>query len=468
MQQRYVAWLVIITLASRLAFKLFFHLEFDMSHLWIGWQIIDPQLLQHHLLQSIWYLHSQPPLYNLFLGIVLKLFPLHYAAVLELSYLLLGLLQSLLLYRSMVLLTQKAVLSFTIAGVFAVSPCLVLYENWLFYTFPGMCMLSISVYLLLRFLQTRRAIWCFAFFILLGALALTISMFHLCWLLFIAAGLPVLCRRQAGTILLAAAGPLLLVSAWYYKNLLVFGFWGASSWFGMNISRIMLPPGPAQQYKSLHLDSMTRQLVAQGPFKPLCRYKPFIPLYHGPLEQVPVLQQECKSNGDDNFNNINYLLISQRFQQGAVHSLKYRANRYLHRVLIANTLYFSPASDYFHLEKNRKRIARYNALFNLGDIRIWHGYIGIMNILLGGITMLVLFASLLYCCRQKKNGANTCTIVIAFTCFNILFVLVTGNLLEIGENMRFRFMTLPLFLLLSAMLYVRVRQKYLRKFTRNV
>jgi len=455
MKHHYMAWLVSITLTSRLVFKHVFHLEFDSSHLWIGWQVIDPQLLQHHLLQSLWYLHSQPPLYNLFLGITLKLFPASYALVLEWLYLLLGLLQSLLLFRSLCIITHKPVLSLAVAVVFAVSPCFVLYENWFFYTFPGMCLLSISIYLLLRFLQSKRWIWGFAFFTDLSILGLTISMFHLLWLVLITAGLLWLYRRLARTILLAAIGPLLLVSAWYLKNLLVFGAFTASSWFGMNISRIMLLPATELQQPGLQLDSVTRRVVYEGPFKPLAHYRSYIPLYHGPLEHIPVLQQECKSNGCDNYNNINYVQVSERFRQAAVRSLRYHAGHYLHYVLVANTLYFSPASEYFHLEKNRKKIDRYNSLFNLGDIRIHKRYIGLMNILLALITGMVIIASLLWCLRKRLACMKARDIVIAYALFNILFLLCTGNLLEIGENMRFRFMTIPLFLVLCTTVYGR-------------
>ncbi len=55
-------------------------------------------------------------------------------------------------------------------------------------------------------------------------------------------------------------------------------------------------------------------------------------------------------------------------------------------------------------------------------------------------------------------------IVIAYALFNILFVLCTGNLLEIGENMRFRFMTIPLFLVLCTMLYGRWLYNFWGKF----
>jgi hypothetical protein len=39
------------------------------------WQLLDLNQLQHNLIQSIWYLHSQPPLYNLFSGLLLQLPP---------------------------------------------------------------------------------------------------------------------------------------------------------------------------------------------------------------------------------------------------------------------------------------------------------------------------------------------------------------------------------------------------------
>src|ERR1700722_9783686 len=41
-------------------------------------QLLDFPLLSSHLTQSIFYLHAQPPLLNLSLGIALKLFPHSY------------------------------------------------------------------------------------------------------------------------------------------------------------------------------------------------------------------------------------------------------------------------------------------------------------------------------------------------------------------------------------------------------
>ncbi|HEX9103253.1 MAG TPA: hypothetical protein VF997_13670, partial [Polyangia bacterium] len=42
-------------------------------------QFLDPALLRHDLLRSLFYMRDQPPGFNGFVGVVLKLFPVHYA-----------------------------------------------------------------------------------------------------------------------------------------------------------------------------------------------------------------------------------------------------------------------------------------------------------------------------------------------------------------------------------------------------
>lgn len=69
-------WLALLALSAVfVAFRLWFaHAggSYIASPLDSAKQFLDPTLLQHDLLSSLWYLHSQPPLFNLFLGLVLK------------------------------------------------------------------------------------------------------------------------------------------------------------------------------------------------------------------------------------------------------------------------------------------------------------------------------------------------------------------------------------------------------------
>jgi hypothetical protein len=45
--------------------------RFDSSPLAFCWQLVDPDLLRTRLLESLFYLHGQPPLFNLYLGVLL-------------------------------------------------------------------------------------------------------------------------------------------------------------------------------------------------------------------------------------------------------------------------------------------------------------------------------------------------------------------------------------------------------------
>ncbi len=69
-------WLALLALSAVfVGFRLWFaHAggSYIASPLDSAKQFLDPALLQHDLLSSLWYLHSQPPLFNLFLGLVLK------------------------------------------------------------------------------------------------------------------------------------------------------------------------------------------------------------------------------------------------------------------------------------------------------------------------------------------------------------------------------------------------------------
>ncbi len=61
---------VIVVLAFIISRVLYYCLgvRFDTIPLFYAWQFLDVNLLQNRLIESVFYLHSQPPLFNLFLG----------------------------------------------------------------------------------------------------------------------------------------------------------------------------------------------------------------------------------------------------------------------------------------------------------------------------------------------------------------------------------------------------------------
>ena len=93
--------------------------------LYQGIQILDPQLLRHHLLESIFYLHSQPPLFNLFLGTVLKAFPVHFGAAFQVFYWIAGLFLVTGLYTLMRRLQVPPWLACGLTAYFTVNPTVI-------------------------------------------------------------------------------------------------------------------------------------------------------------------------------------------------------------------------------------------------------------------------------------------------------------------------------------------------------
>jgi hypothetical protein len=64
--------------------------RFDTTPLSTAWQIADPQLLRSDLWHTVWLLPSQPPLFNLYIGVFLKVFGSHAATALALSFFIMG------------------------------------------------------------------------------------------------------------------------------------------------------------------------------------------------------------------------------------------------------------------------------------------------------------------------------------------------------------------------------------------
>ena len=121
------------------------------------WQLLDVRLLKYHLIESVWHLNSQPPLFNLYCGLVLKL-PAGMQVPFEVvSALILGLAIVLCTYLLMVELGVPRLVAVLVTLVCVVaSPAYILYENWLNYSYPTAAFGVIAAWCLVRYLRTRQ------------------------------------------------------------------------------------------------------------------------------------------------------------------------------------------------------------------------------------------------------------------------------------------------------------------------
>jgi len=433
--------------------------RFDASPLTYAWQFIDIDLMRHRLLESCFYLHGQPPGFNLFLGAVVNLFG---TSVLAFHVLFAGFGLALYagVYWLMRLMGTSRAVAYVLATVFMAGPAFVQYEHYLFYTMPVTGLVTLSAACFHQTLKRGRKGWTVCFFLSLFVLCVVRSLFHA--LYFVAVGIlaAVLSphRRQA-----VLAGLLFLggVLALYAKNGALFGKFAASSWMGMNGWRLIgrqIPPEDC------------RRLVAQGDLSDVAEVRWFSPLDEYPerfrrapvREDVPVLSAPLKSTGGVNYNHEAYIAISDEYLRNCLRAIRLRPGAFVAGLASSWFIYFTAASDYgLFVESNVEAVAPVKAVYDTAfcgrlpwDLSQVKGlpksntprYVYL--VLLAGLPLLLVYAAAGV--ARGRIGASALDrprrASLAFMVLTVAYVAFFGNLFEAGENNRFRFMTDPMYL----------------------
>jgi hypothetical protein len=429
--------LTILFIFSRVALHLA-GVRFDARMLELGVQLLDTELLKHKLLESLWYLHMQPPLFNAYAGFFLKCFGGYALQAFHTSFLAFGLIQGFALYLAMMRLDVRPGLAFVLTGLHLFGPATLLFENWFFYTTPVVTALSLMVYFLHLYLQSDNSFAGVLFFSALAAVFLTRSMFQLLWfaaiVLFVAAALG---WRKKDLWALALPGGAALF--WVAKNFVLWGVLVTSSWAGMNLSKMALPTGSSP-----------------APWLPIKQYGDLVP----PDSLFPAaqaLQALNKRNGDINYNHFGYLKVSSFFLRKSLEEIKARPKEYLKKVHWAFCLFFQPADTYFFVRENARFIRRYSSLTHLGFVNDLYQHRMRSPLFAEAFFLMLIYALMTYAGARTwmknagleflKQPDSITVIVLSFT---LLYAVLTGNLTELYENMRFRYEVSPCFWILLA------------------
>lgn len=432
--------IALIFAASRIAVYLA-GVRFDVTPLTWYWQFLDPVLLRERLAESIYYLHIQPPLFNLFLGINLKLFPTAFSVAMHIEYMAMGLTTVIALYVLLVQLGLPIIVSVSIAALFSILPPTLLYENWLFYEYPTMTFLMVAAVALHRFLARDSVPAGVTFFAALAAAIYTRTVFQLIWLIPIIGTL--LLVKPPRLVIRCCAVPVLLVVLLYGKNAMLFGAPLTSSWFGLHFTR----PTVAQ------LDRKTREaFVAAGSLHPISLVDAFAYLdayaTHVPPAEptgIPVLDQPTKAAGGQNFNAKSYIQIARAYLEEDFAVVRLRPDIYLRSVREAIVSFMSPSTDYAFVDENRRKISEYDRFatyrFYLRTQYLLKVGLGIVSAYLFALAYgVVLLARLAW----ERRNPGPARLTILFLVFTVLYASVLSCLTEVGENQRQRFFLDPL------------------------
>jgi hypothetical protein len=465
-----MAWAVALlgTFGAAHVFYYLLGVRFDDSSLLWYWQFLDPELLKHNLWESLFYLHSQPPLFNLFLGLVLKAAPTAGRYVFHAVFLALGATLYLSLFGLQRRLGVSPGVAFAVSTLFLVSPSFILFEHLLFYTLPVAALVVLAALLFFEVAARRRAWVAVAFFAVVFLICGTRHLFHLVYYLLAAGALVAFCAGNRKKILAAAAVPFLLLFSIYLKNYVVFGEFTASTWTGMQFMQMtgyFLPP---EELRSLQAEGKISPLATLPTFTDLTFYPPSYSEVDK-FKDVPALAEAHKSTGPTNYNHLAYIAIAEQYRKDSWTILRYRPQTYPRALARSCFVYFKSTSDYasgIRFLDEAGNLTRLVPISNVYDHVIYGKYyfgplltrllalagIGVREMVLYPYLMIGLPLVLFYGVRlaSKRGSAASAgltaagRLTLAFICFTVLYVAAAAGMLTWAESNRIRFLSDPL------------------------
>ncbi len=341
-----VLFITLLFVLTRSFYFFFMGVRFDAGPLPFYWQYLDPQLLQNNLLESLMNLHSQPPLFNAYLGIVLKLSGKFANYVFHIVSMLLGLITVIFLFLTLRALQISRQVSIFLSAVTVIMPTNILYENWLFYTHMVSAIVTTSTFFLVKTLRRPASKNSFFLFSSLATLSLLRAPFHISWFLICCILVVFACPFARKQLLKNILFPLLLLLFVYLNNYLKFEVLSLSEVFAnSNLAAI-----PAKILSPTEIaDSVANGRVPPASLIPInSPLKVYLDRMPNFKKQPPVgihaLDEEFRSTGAVNTNNIAYIKIYRELAEvGQGIMLKY-PQAYLRFVGRNFYEYLSPAS----------------------------------------------------------------------------------------------------------------------------
>jgi len=423
------------------------------------WQMLDIELLRTRLLESLWYLHIQPPLFNLFLGLVEQGSFGRAKIVYPVFYHLLGVVSAIALFRLLLRFRIRAGIAlFTTCGCF-LSPSWMLYENWLMYTFPIMALLIFIAAKMHIYVQTQKSRDGVVLFVLMMLLAYLRSIFHYLWFLAAVGILWTYFNGKRKSLLLAACVPFFLIMALYAKNAAVFGSWTTSTWLGPNLN-MMTAAIPLSIKRDYLLQGKITPISVEYPFSPVDYYQKFIT---HKTWGVPVLDRKEKNNGDINFNHGDFVEINRRYQKEAMTLIaaspvdywilvKRNWRRYCHPAW--NYEFFirqSPGYKNYLLALDRWLFGWKKADFSQSTYQTKTSPQG--TFLCWQLPILILFWPVLMAAPEKYSRLSAADrATLTYCMFTLLLVTFAALFFVSNENFRLRFTLTPYYALLLGLL----------------
>ena len=344
----------------------------------------------------------------------------------------------------------------SISAAFSLTPASFAFENSFFYDYPTL-VLATCVALAASWFASRpsfaRGLGLFG---LAASLVLLRTLFQVWWLLALIAVVLIACAGRRRTVLASCALPLALVLGVYAKNWIMYGVPASSSWAGIGLARSAVEGLPLAERRRLVADGKLHTVSLVKPFSPLADYEA-VGIEPDPPTGIPMLDEPSGPEFPVNMENRTFIRISRLYWKDDLWIVEHRPGAYLRAVRRGLEDFFSAATTGWAGTGNVGQMSGYDRWFDeLLYGRLGAGRTGFLVVALYLAALLVGLRTLLF---RLRPGADAATVAIAVATLTILNVGLVGNLAEVGENYRFRFVVDPLALALVAYGLRRLRQR---------
>jgi hypothetical protein len=411
------------------------------------WQIIDLDILRANPLGTLWDLHMQPPLFN---GLVYLASLAHGSGPawpMMIFNMALGCGAALAVSQITFEVSRCRALSLVVGALVGLHPGLIFLETLTFYSAVTCYVLVFAVWALVKYLFHHRArdlviAGCFT-----GAGALLQGLFAPVVVVF---GLVVLLASQhkgargfIRPLALLYIVPAILLVPLHVKNLHRFGFFGTSSWLGMNLAdAVYFTPEYTKYVSELAAKASSPREVrdaAAARLMPFSRMGSYEPLGYTKKGGSPAL--------DYFFNNVNYVDISASYRRVTGGFIRRYPAVYLERVTANFIRSWQPPIFIFEARSTRvnreSRLRMYDSANPLlrGAARTFCSLSLASYILLfAGLVCVLLFPGVRRAWLPRAADRLAYLLLVGLN----LSIVLAGACFESGENDRFKSLAEPL------------------------
>ena len=466
----HIASIAIVFIASRLlAFAI--GLRYASGEAAHSWQLLDLNILHDHLLRGIFYLHAQPPLFNTLFGVAEKLSGSHFGDILFALQLCLGLGAAIAVYLTLTQLNVAATVTISTVLLLVLNPAAILYEFDPLYTelvYALHCFIALAAVCYIR-RQSRTALWGMAG--LAVSLTLLRSSYQPIWLVLLVAvlywGLPGSRRR----IVTAGVAGLLLTLIWPTKNYILFHHFASSTWAPFSMSRHWKYPADRKRIEPWVQQGLV-PTFAPRPSESGSTEKEFpawlAQKWPSPRTGVPGLDNTAKDNGWTNWNSLSLLRMHDAEAQDVHFLLRHDPKSYVVNIARGLAIYFEPSTIYFK-GVGGNSLVQYDKIAPVDRVmsRVCCNIFGLppeaygplppqklrlKNFCVGAVFIygITLACLLSLASASFWAGSRERMVAAAFLLTTILYSFLLTSLVEVGENMRFRFETQALAMMVAA------------------